>query len=301
MIKKYSLVCIALLCTVLSGFGQVTIFSENMGMSTAGDTSIAASTFENSLNQTFMGDVETRITTPSSGYPDASGGRNVFVTNQNGRYFEISGINTIGYTALTLTLGHYKSSTAGNNELVIEVSTDGTTYTPLTYSRATGTGTANWVLITPIGTIPSTTNLRLRFTQTSNLTQFRVDDVILSGMVTSTNFVDYCNLQFPQNGNIAVGTAFNVYAQVYEAGVTEIPFSQGANIDANLYLAAAKKTNTERTTPESKPINLLLGKLILDDVKVVYNNTAAPVARSGMDFNHLRFSKMNLEVRNFHL
>ena len=232
MIKKYSLVCIALLCTVLSGFGQVTIFSENMGMSTAGDTSIAASTFDNSLNQTFMGDVETRITTPSSGYPDASGGRNVFVTNQNGRYFEISGINTIGYTALTLTLGHYKSSTAGNNELVIEVSTDGTTFTPLTYSRATGTGTANWVLITPIGTIPSTTNLRLRFTQTSNLTQFRVDDVILSGMVTSTNFVDYCNLQFPQNGNIAVGTAFNVYAQVYEAGVTEIPFSQGANIDA---------------------------------------------------------------------
>ncbi len=74
---------------------------------------------------------------------------------------------------------------------------------------------------------------------------------------------------------------------------------KGADINANLYLAAAKKTNTENTTEESKPVKLLLSKLILDDVKVVYNNTAAPLARAGMDFNHLNFSKMNLEVRNF--
>lgn len=231
MIKKYFLGCIVLLCSVLSGFGQVTIFSENMGISTDSNTSITATTFQNSGSQTFSGDADTRTSISSNGYADASEGRNVFFTNQINRYFEISEINTISYTALTLNLGHYKSSIAGNNELLIEVSADGTTYAPLTYSRSTGVGTANWILITPSGTIPSTSNLRIRFTQTSTSTNFRIDDVRLSGVVTSTNFVDYCNLQIPQNGNITVGTAFNVFAQVYEAGVTETPFSQGANIE----------------------------------------------------------------------
>ncbi|MEO5789515.1 choice-of-anchor D domain-containing protein [Gelidibacter sp.] len=245
MKKKYSLVFIVLLCSVLSVFGQVTIFSENMGTRTEPITSIAASTFQNSEIQTFIGDADTRTSTTSSGYANASGGRNVFFTNTIGRYFEISEINTIGFSDLTLTLGHYKSAIAGNNELAIEVSADGITYTPLNYSRATGNGTAHWILITPIGTIPSTNNLRIRFTQTSASTQFRIDDINLSGMVTSTNFVDFCNLQFPQNGNITVGTAFNVYAQVYEAGVTETSFSQGTNIEAWIGYSS---TNTNPNT-----------------------------------------------------
>lgn len=77
---------------------------------------------------------------------------------------------------------------------------------------------------------------------------------------------------------------------------------KGANIDANLYLAAAKKTNNtaqKDSASTSKPLQVILGKLLLDDVKLAYNNTAAPVAAAGIDFNHLRFSKMNLEVRNF--
>ncbi|WP_312090310.1 translocation/assembly module TamB domain-containing protein [Chryseobacterium sp.] len=79
-----------------------------------------------------------------------------------------------------------------------------------------------------------------------------------------------------------------------------------ADINANLYLPAqnanpkdSKKTEPEKNSAEQKAMELLLGKLLLDDVKVTYNNTAIAPTRSGMDFNHLDFSKMNLDVRNF--
>jgi hypothetical protein len=102
-----------------------------------------------------------------------------------GRDFIIAGINTTGYSSLTLSFGHYKSTTTANNELIVEVSSDGTNWTSLTYSRATGTGTAIWLLITPTGSIPVTTNLRIRFRQTSTTPQFRIDDVKLTGTSTA--------------------------------------------------------------------------------------------------------------------
>lgn len=77
----------------------------------------------------------------------------------------------------------------------------------------------------------------------------------------------------------------------------------GANIDANLYLptkkAAPKQSDKTTKSAENEPMRLALGKMILDDVKVAYNNTAVGRTRSGMDFNHLNFSKLNTEVRNF--
>ncbi|WP_419869875.1 translocation/assembly module TamB domain-containing protein [Chryseobacterium sp. CT-SW4] len=80
----------------------------------------------------------------------------------------------------------------------------------------------------------------------------------------------------------------------------------GANINANLYLPsenANPKTTQEQpvstVSEKEKPMYVLLGKLILDDVKVAYNNTAIAPTSQGMDFNHLNFSKMNLELRSF--
>jgi hypothetical protein len=161
-----------------------TIFSENMGAPTA-NTSIAANTFQNSGTLSFAGTGDVRTSTPSSGYTGASGGGNVFITQTANLFFEISGINAARYTDLTLSLGHYKSTTASSNELAIEVSADGTNYTPLSYSRASGSGTAVWALVNPTGTIPSATNLRIRFRQTSTSTQFRIDDVKLTGVATT--------------------------------------------------------------------------------------------------------------------
>ncbi|MCK7589698.1 lamin tail domain-containing protein [Subsaxibacter sp. CAU 1640] len=221
MIKKYAFLVIVLLCAMVSGFGQVTIFSENMGTAT-GTTTIAANTFQNP-GLTFTGDADVRSTGGSSGYSGASGGRNVFFTSSVGRYFEISDINTLGYSSISLSFGHLKSTTASNNQLSVEVSSDGVTYTSLTYSRATGAGTANiWALITPTGIIPSTANLRVRFTQTSATHQFRIDDIQLSGILC-TDAPDYVNVQFPTASpqNMVDGGTFDVYAQAYEPGVTE--------------------------------------------------------------------------------
>lgn len=174
-----------------------TIYSENMGTPTA-TTAIASNVFQNTSPIVYTGTADVRATTVSTGYTGASGSGNVFFTNTAGKDFLIEGINTSAYNTSTLQLsfGQYKSTTAASNELTVEVSTDGTTFSPLTYTRPTGTGTTNWTLITITSGIPSATNLRIRFTQTSTAAQFRLDDVrvfnfdptctLVPGTVTAT-------------------------------------------------------------------------------------------------------------------
>ncbi|RMZ58208.1 translocation/assembly module TamB [Chryseobacterium nematophagum] len=81
----------------------------------------------------------------------------------------------------------------------------------------------------------------------------------------------------------------------------------GAHINANLYLPTQNpqseknkeaSNSTSISDPKKSP-QLILGKLVLNDVKALYNNTAISPTKQGMDFNHLNFSKMNVEVRNF--
>ena len=165
------------------GGGNGTIFTENMGTPTR-DTAISANVFQNG-NLTFSGTAEVRNTNASSAYTGASGSGNVFFTNTAGRFFQISGINTSGYTGLTLSLGHFVSTTTGSNELVIETSSDGVTFSPLSYSRTSGV-LNNWVIVNPSGTIPSTANLTIRFRQPQASTQFRIDDVKLTGTPAAT-------------------------------------------------------------------------------------------------------------------
>ena len=77
----------------------------------------------------------------------------------------------------------------------------------------------------------------------------------------------------------------------------------GANINANLFLPSESNSqkNTEKVevSKQEKPLKFLLGKLNLNDVKVVYNNTAINPTKQGMDFNHLNFSKLNLNLEDF--
>ena len=174
------LALVALVGIPYSSIAELVIFSENIGTGD-GTLSIANNTFENATPITFSGTADTRDTTPSSGYDGASGGRNVFFTNVDGRDFLISGIDTGVITNLHLSFGHFKSAIDANNELIVEVSDDGENWSELTYSRATGSGTANWKRIEPEGVIPETDNLRIRFTQTSTNSSFRIDDIELRG------------------------------------------------------------------------------------------------------------------------
>ena len=179
MKKTLTLLSIVLFTSFL--FGATTFFSESFG-SVSATTAIATHETNNGFDVdevTYSGTADIRNTTSSSGYTGATGLANVFFTNTIGRYLLIEGINSSAYSNITMSLGHYKNNVAANNELTIEVSSDGTNWTALSYSRPGGS--ANWILINPTGTIPSATNLRVRFTQTSASYQFRIDDIKLSG------------------------------------------------------------------------------------------------------------------------
>lgn len=187
MKKFYSLVATGLLSATV--FAQTTIYSESMGTGT-GTSEISANTFQNGSPVSYVGTADVRSTNAStvSAYAQASGGANVMI-NANNETFLISGINTTNYQNIQLNLGQRKGTSAANNELKIEVSADGNTWTLLSYSRATGSNTANWAYINPTGTIPSTSNLRIRFTGTNSV-EWRIDDIKLTGTSGSLATVD---------------------------------------------------------------------------------------------------------------
>lgn len=195
---KKLLTLVVLLMTTIS-FGQ-TIYSENFGTPT-GNTTITAyvtgtapATFQNSSPIVYTGNTDVRITSVSSttNYSNASGNGNLFFTTSaltppaTMRYFQIDGINTSSYNTnnIYLNFGYNTTSIATTTtQLVIEQSTNGTTWTPIAYTP-TVTG---WSLITIGNQISSSNTLSLRFSQPTTPSQFRVDDIIISNGVLSTN------------------------------------------------------------------------------------------------------------------
>jgi endonuclease/exonuclease/phosphatase family metal-dependent hydrolase len=159
-----------------------TLFTENMG-NVLSTTSIAThennNGFEND-NFTMSGSGDVRNTLASSGYTGASGGANIFLTNFIGRNFQIAGINSNGYTNLPLSFAVYKNISASTgSDLLLQVSSDGISYQNLTYpALPSGTG---WYQRTASGIIPATGNLRIRFVNNGSVTQYRIDDLALTG------------------------------------------------------------------------------------------------------------------------
>lgn len=206
------------------------VFSESMG-TVAATTAISAhetaSGFDNDA-YTMSGTADVRATTPSSGYGGASGGANVFISNTAELSFQIADINTAGLASFQLSFGVYKSTTASSgSELAVEVSSDGTTYTPLSFpALPTGTGTAIWHYRTASGTIPATSNLRIRFRQTGTGPQFRIDDVSLTHVVPTTSAI-------AGNSAVAIGQAGQNYSVTLNSGSSYVwTVPTGASITA---------------------------------------------------------------------
>ncbi|MEZ4801763.1 MAG: hypothetical protein R2797_03250 [Gelidibacter sp.] len=196
MIKKYSLVVVAFLCFVLSGFGQVAITpirTDVAGFGTWTDTDVAGTTYLQLLRAT------SSTITPAMNF-------NTY-TNE-----------TLDFTART-----FGGVDTAENTVTVSISTDdGGTWTVLgtrTPANNTLTAQAQFDLSSYNGT-----QVRIRFTVagTNNGIGIGIDEIAIRG-VLPVNLVDWCNLQFPQVGNTTVGTVFNVYAQVREAGVTNLP------------------------------------------------------------------------------
>ncbi len=193
MKKIYSLLLLVLSFT---SFGQ-TIYSENMGTTASGNPLITAYTgFQNPSAIVYSGTGDMRTTTVSTGYVGASGSVNVFLSNTTtAEFFQIDGINSSAFSPANLQLKFgYLANSVANAGLIVEVSTDATSWIPLTFTTNT---TANiWNLVTiGGGVIPSSTTLSIRFTQPNLAAQIRIDDVSL------INFNPSCIL------SLGIGTA----------------------------------------------------------------------------------------------
>lgn len=228
---------ISLILFLLLGYisvAQITLLTEGINTPAANPTPVASHTFQNSGVLTYTCNIgntacDVRTSAPSANpgpiYVGASGTGNVFIGKSsvsNPSYFQIEGINTSGVSSLALTFGEYKSGTAASNELEVMISTNGSSWSFLTYTRPTGSGTNTWLLITPTGTIPSTPNLRIRFRNSSPSYDFRVDDIKLTGSPS----ISWANLQSPASGTIITGDNFVTYARVDASGYTYIDGAQ---------------------------------------------------------------------------
>jgi hypothetical protein len=176
------IVTILLVCQFLLTFSQVTIVSENFGNTSGLNIPVNSYTlYQNNNVLSFTGTASVRNTLQSTGYAGSSGLGNVFFnTNQQ---LTISNINTLCFANITLSLGIFKSTRLSNgSDFVIEYSTDKVTYIQLPYLLPTGDLTAIWRSIVLIDFLPSVENLTIRFRQTGTTTQFRIDDINISGI-----------------------------------------------------------------------------------------------------------------------
>ncbi|REJ82829.1 MAG: hypothetical protein DWQ44_01560 [Bacteroidetes bacterium] len=183
-------------CTAVSAPVTVTVnsftyngllYAENMGVPGATTNVNTYTGWQNNgilnFSSTSTTNADVRSTSVSSGYSGASGGGNVFLGTSTTlpRNFIISGINASNATNLTLTFGLRRETAVGSATIGVSVSTDGINYTPLTVPSTT---TGTWTLVTATGSIPSASNLRIKF-EKSDTSSFRIDDVKLSGTISA--------------------------------------------------------------------------------------------------------------------
>lgn len=240
-------------------FGQ-TFYSENMGVPSATTlipaytTGTAPATFQNSSPILYSGNGDVRSSTISN-YPGASGGGNVwFTTTAPIRFFQIEGINTSSYNTsdLQLKFGYLTSNIS--NHLIVEQSSDGTNWSTINYTQNT---TTNWTLVTvPTGTILSTSNLRLRFTQSAQSVSHRLDDISLTKVSAS------CTLSL--GTTTAVCDASTIGTDTY---TVTIPYTGGGN-------AAYTITPNAGTVGGDNPTSVAAGNIIVSGISEGTNFSA---------------------------
>jgi subtilisin-like proprotein convertase family protein len=239
------------------------VFTETMG-NVSGTTLIAVHEANNGFDNdpyTMTGTADVRNTTPSTGYTGASGGANIFLTNSPpGRIFEISGINTVGFSTMGIAYGIHKSTTASNGtDLIVQVSSNGVTYTTLGSLPflPTGTGTAIWHTRNSFGAIPSVPNLRIRFVNLgTSATQYRIDDVVLAGFSNQAVAQATGPTSFCDGGSVVIGASlatsylWNTGATTQTITATTSGSYQATLTDAN---GCTKVTNAVTVTVFPQP------------------------------------------------
>ncbi len=283
---------------IFSSISLGQIFTETMG-SVGANTAISTHETNNGFDNdefTMSGSGDLRNTSASTGYTGASGGANVFLTNNGTASFQIAGIATTGCSSLTLTFGAFKSTTASNmTELLLAYSIDGTNYINIPIpAQPTGSGTAIWRLITislPIGA-ENQSNLRLRWTNSSTGPQFRIDDVSLAGNCSASNTITASNLSsiiydvtcttgaagsidFNSSGTFDVGNSFT--AQLSDVSGS---FSNPTNLPTSVSVSGNNPSGTLNfTIPAQTPTGTAYR------IRIISSNPTAISDDNGTDIN----------------
>ena len=202
MKKIYHACCVALLSFfsfIFSGRAQTIIYTTDFG--TVANVNPAQWTF-NGVDMTIS------TNNSSSGYTGASAGAylgegnstsfintsaTMFSGSQIGTSEAILQVNTTGYSTITVAFGMRKSSSGYNSNATYTLawSTNGTSYTPISYTEATAGG---WGLVSGAGlTLPaaagnqSTLYIKWTFVRTGTASNFKIDDVSIIANGGSTN------------------------------------------------------------------------------------------------------------------
>lgn len=271
--KKIYLIIICLIYSY--SFGQI-IYSENVGSPSASTPVSTYNGWQNTSPIIYSGSGSARTSSPSSGYSGASGSGNVFLTNTAGTNLIISGLNTSSYNAsdIQLSFGYLTNNTS--IQLVAEQSTDGTNWTPITFTQ---NSTVNaWTLVTiPGGQIPSSSTLSLRFTQPSTA-QMRIDDIKLTSVsasctlslgtpvlscLASTLSLDSYTVTIPYTGGANAtytittsGTISGDDPTSTAAGNIIVTFTENTNYNITI-TGGTCNLNVNGNSPECKPTNTL--------------------------------------------
>ncbi|MBL0103632.1 MAG: putative metal-binding motif-containing protein [Bacteroidetes bacterium] len=201
------------------------IFTEQIGIIPGGNVTIAAHETGDGFDNdafTMSGTANIRSNSASSGYAEASGNANITFNTTAALDFLISDINTAGQTGLQLSFGIFKSGTITvSDQLIVETSSDGINYSPLSYSLPIGAGTATWFYRTAIGTIPATANLRIRFRQgaASPSNQYRIDDIQLTANDSNAG-ITFSGTNFVCGGSSATLVASQQLSYLWSTGST---------------------------------------------------------------------------------
>ncbi|WP_332032354.1 hypothetical protein [Kaistella sp.] len=182
-----SLLAALLLFISVAGWGQATLYSTNFGTNTSLVTGWSSSSTSSGWNAS--------TSSASSTYTGASGGSNIVFngTGTNGITHTLTynnNLSTVGYTNITLLWGGRGTSTF-NGDIIIEWSSNGTTWNKITYAY-TKNGNA-WALVNSGNRIslPSgaeeVSNLQFRFSAAAtNNGNYRIDDFSVQGTATPT-------------------------------------------------------------------------------------------------------------------